>query len=285
MNTIAQKNNILILLKISVLLSLLAYTYYPTFAWMVDRWMARDSYFAHGFIIPIVSLYWIYQKRNKLMAAEKNIEPLALFILLPACAIQIFSSFFRIYFISAFSFVFILIGAAYFLYGKKVLKEIWFPLAFLFLMIPLPLLFISEITLKMKFFVSEISTHLINAIGIKATRQGSYIFTPNAVCLVGDPCSGLRSFLAFLCLGLVFAYGDNLQAWKKAILIAAGLPLAIVSNVIRVFGMSMIGEIYGMDLVKNKLVHDGAGISVFVIALIIFIFLRKKLERLNVPLR
>ena len=240
--------------------------------------MARDSYFGHGFIIPLISIYWIYQKRNKLRVAEKQIEPLGLVVLLIACAVQVFSSFFRIYFISAFSFVFVLFGAVYFLYGKKVLKEIWFPIIFLVLMIPLPLLFISDVTLKLKFFVSDISAQLINSMGIKAARQGSYIFTPHAVCLVGDPCSGLRSFLSFLCLGLVFAYSDQLAMWKKAILVAAGLPLAIFSNVIRVIGMTLIGEVYGMDMAKEKVIHDGAGILVFVIALICFIALRKKLE-------
>ena len=271
--------------KMLILGALLTYTFYPTFAWMVDRWTVRDSYFAHGFLIPLVSLYWIFKKRNKLILIEKKTEPVGLMILLAASAIQIFSSIFRIYFISAFSFVFILLSTVYFLCGKKTIKEIWFPIAFLFLMIPLPLLFISEVTLKMKFFVSEISTHLINSIGIKAVRQGSYILTPNAVCLVGDPCSGLRSFLAFLCLGLVFAYSDRLQTWKKVILVATGLPLAIVSNVIRVFGMTLIGEIYGMDLAKNKMVHDGAGILVFVIALMFFIVLRKKLEEINASAR
>lgn len=270
------------LCKFGVLFLLLAYTYYPTFVWMVDRWMARDSYYAHGFLIPIISLFWVFQKRDQLSLIERQTEPFGLIILFIACAVQIFSSLFRIYFISAFSLVFMIFGAVYFLYGRKVLKEIWFPIIFLLLMIPLPLLFISEVTLKMKFFVSEISTFLINAIGIKAIRQGSYILTPNAVCLVGDPCSGLRSFLAFLCLGFVFSYSDKLSPWKKLVLISSGLPLAVVSNVVRVFAMSLIGEIYGMDLAKNKVVHDGAGVSVFVIALILFIFLRKKLEKINV---
>ncbi len=268
-------------LKIIILGSLLAYTYYPTFVWMIDRWMARDSYYSHGFLILPISLYWIFQKRNLILSAEKKSEPAGFFILAIAAGIQIFSSVFRVYFISAFSFVFILFGMVYALYGKKVMKEIWFPIAFLFLMIPLPLLIISEITLKMKFFVSQIATYLLNLIGVKALRQGSYIYTKSAICIVGDPCSGLRSFLSFLCLGLVFAYSDRLQIWKKAVLVFAGFPLAIISNVIRVFGMALIGEIYGMKLAEIKAVHDGAGILVFVIALVCFIAIRKKLESLH----
>ncbi len=269
--------------KALILGALLVYIFYPTFVWMADRWMARDSYFGHGVLIPFVSVYWIWKKRTQLEQTEKRSEPLGLIALLFACGLQIFSSVFRIYFVSAFAFVFILLSAVYFLYGRKVFKEIWFPIAFLFLMIPLPLLFISDVTLKLKFFVSQIATSLVNALGIKAVRQGSYIVTPHAICLVGDPCSGLRSFLAFLCLGLVFAYSDRLTPVKKAVLIASGLPLAIVSNVIRVFVMTMIGEIYGMEWAENKVIHDGMGILVFVIALVFFVTFRKKLEENHVP--
>lgn len=272
-------------LKWFIMVVLIGYTYYPTFVWMVDRWSARDSYFAHGFIIPLVSLYWIYQKRKVLPFLKTKVEPAGFMILFMAAMVQVFSSLFRIYFISAFSFVFLLFGVIYFLYGKEAVKHLWFPIAFLFLMIPLPLLFISQVTLKMKFFVSEVATHLLHTIRVSAVRQGSYILTKNSVCLVGDPCSGLRSFLAFLCLGLVFAYSDKLALWKKAVLVVSGFPLAIISNVFRVFAMSLLGEIYGTKLIETKTVHDGMGILVFIIALVCFIALRKKLETLHVSAR
>ena len=265
-------------LKWILVIGLLTYIYYPTFAWMVDRWMARDSYFTHGFLIPLVSLYWVFKKRSELASNGHQSEPAGLVILLIGALVQLFSSVFRVYFISAISFVFVLFGIVYFAFGKKVIRAVWFPIAFLFLMIPMPLLIISEVTLRMKFFVSEISTFLLNGMGMKAVREGSYIYTTHAVCLVGDPCSGLRSFLAFLCLGFVFAYGTKLVLWKKMVLVGTGLPLAIVSNVLRVFVMTLVGEIYGMELSASHIVHDGGGILAFVFALICFLILRQKLE-------
>ena len=269
-------------LKYLLLGVILAYIYYPTFAWMVDRWAARDSYYGHGFLIPLVSLYWVFKKRGVLASCEQKPEPLGLVILLLGAALQFLSSLFRIYFLSAISFVTLLFGVVYFLFGKKVVREIWFPIVFLFLMVPLPLLVISEVTLKMKFFVSEISTFLLNSMGMKSMREGSYIYTPHAVCLVGDPCSGLRSFLAFLCLGFVFAYGTQLERWKKVTLIVAGLPLAIVTNVIRVFVMALLGEVYGMEFTASPTVHDGAGILTFIFALLCFFIFRRKLEAIHV---
>lgn len=265
------------LAKFLILGVLLAYAYYPTLMWMVDRWNARDSYFGHGVIIPFVSLYWILKKRQVLKTLPTQTQAWGLAVVAAGFLLQFASRALRIYFLSAFSFVWILFGTTAFLFGKRVLREVWFPLAFLMLAIPLPLLAISEITLQLKFFVSEMVAHLLNSLGISATREGSYLVTPHSVLLVGDPCSGLRSLLAFLCLGLVFAYESKISFWKKAVLFASGLPLAILSNLARVFFLCLLGEIYGMQITTG-IAHDASGILVFVMAFIVFLTIRRKLE-------
>ena len=262
--------------------ALLAFTYYPTFVWMIERWAARDSYYGHGFLIPCVSLYWIFKKRTKLAEVVREPDAWAMIPLALGGALQVASSMMRIYFLSAFSLIFLLLGGVGFLFGRKILRELLFPILFLILMIPLPLLVISEVTLKMKFFVAEIATRLIHQIGIRAVREGSYIYTPSSAILVGDPCSGLRSLLAFLCLGLVIAYESNISFWKKAVLVASGVPLALISNIGRVFAMGVLGEIYGMQITTGA-VHDASGLGVFLVAFVLFLGIRKKLEALHAP--
>jgi len=257
--------------------ALLVWTFTPSFLWMVDRWKAPDSYFAHGFLIPLVTAYWIWEKRATLAATELKSSAWGLPFLIVAALMQIFAAIMRVYFLSCFSFVICLFGISLAAAGTKFTRQIAFPLFFLFLMVPLPLLVVSETTLRMKFFVTELATTCLNAIGFKAYRNGSYLVMPNSFLLVGDPCSGLRSFLAFLCLGFVFAYGGKTKWWGKAILIFAGLPLAIFSNLLRVFGLALIAEIYGQEAVHGK-IHDASGFVVFVIAFALFMLIRRQLE-------
>lgn len=256
---------------------LIGYTYYPTFVWMVDRWSAKDSYFGHGFLIPLVTLFWLLQKREKLLAIERQSDGWGIVAILAAGVLQVAASLLRVYFVSAISFVMLIIGSVWYAFGRKALREAWFPVAFLFLMVPLPLLMISEVTLKMKFFVSEISVFLLNRSGINASRLGSYIQMPHAVILIGDPCSGLRSFLAFLCLGIVFAYSEKLALSQKGLLVLIGLPLAILSNVVRVFSLAFLSEIYGEKTITGR-IHDASGYIVFILAFLVFMAIRKKME-------
>lgn len=255
----------------------LAWVYYPTFVWMIGRWSAKDSYYGHGFLIPAISLYWIWTHREAFREQSSRVSIAGVTMLVFGLLIQVVSAVLRIYFLSAFSFVIVLAGLFLTLFGWASFKRILFPLFFLFLMIPLPLLVISEVTLKLKFFISELATYCLNGVGLTAHREGSYIVLPNAYLLVGDPCSGLRSFLSFLCLGFVFAYGKSLNWIGKILIIAAGLPLAIASNLLRVFGLGLIAEIYGQDA-AGGFAHDASGIIVFIIAFIFFMIFRQMLE-------
>jgi exosortase len=138
---------------------------------------------------------------------------------------------------------------------------------------------IAQVTLKLKFFVSAAATMAINAMGIHAVQQGSYIYTNHSILIVGDPCSGLRSFLAFLTLGFVFAYDEKLNFTKRSLIVFTGLPLAIISNICRVIFLTLVGEIYGMQYTgPGALPHDISGIAVFVIAFLVFMVLKQKLE-------
>ena len=265
------------ILKWMIPVAVLAYVYYPTFVWMWDRWFAGDSYYSHGFLIPLVSLYWIFQQRKKLAKLKQESSLLGLGILVFGIVLQVISSVLRIYFLSAISLIVVLLGAVHFLFGIKIFKATWFPIGFLFLMIPLPLLIISEITLQLKFFVAQVAVQLLNASGIPALREGSYIQMRHAEVLVGDPCSGLRSFLAFLCLGFVFAYGEGIAFWKRATMVLIAFPLAIVSNIGRVFLLGLVGEIYGVEAIHGWF-HEGSGILSFSIAFIFLLMMRKQLE-------
>lgn len=257
--------------------AMLGWIYYPSFLWMIERWSAKDSYYGHGFLIPLVSLYWIWTQRSRLTSTDNRLWWAGIAVLVLGTLMQIAAAVLRIYFLSAFSFVVILCGIVLTVWGWTGLRSTWYPLFFLLLMIPLPLLVISEVTLKLKFFVSELATYCLNFVGFTSHREGSYIVLPNAHLLVGDPCSGLRSFLAFLCLGFVFAYGKSLNTFGKILIIAAGLPLAIASNLLRVFGLGIVAEIYGQDA-AGGFAHDASGFIVFIIAFIFFMMFRQFLE-------
>jgi len=252
-------------------------TYVPTLIWMWDRWFSKDSYYSHGILIPLVSGYLIWKKREALTKIVPQRSGWGMVLIVLGIIIHLFSSVFRIYFSSGFSMLMVIFGYVLYFYGTKTLKQVLFPLCFLFFMFPLPLVVIVNISFKMKLFAAEISKQVLNNMGILAVRDGSIIKMRHAYVVVDDVCSGLRSLISLAALGSLFAYLLKGPYWKKIILFLSTIPIAVVTNVCRVVFLASVSEIWGTEKAIG-FVHDASGFMVFAIAFVMLFAVGKLLE-------
>ncbi|HBR15656.1 MAG TPA: exosortase A [Candidatus Omnitrophica bacterium] len=254
---------------------LLAYA--PTFVWMWDRWFARDSYYSHGILVPFVSLFLIWQRREELKKMKPAESGVGLWLIILGFLVHVFSSLFRVYFLSGFSMLFVLAGLILFFWGAGVFKKVAFPVAFLVFMIPLPLVVISNISFRLKMFAAEVGKIILNQMGILAKREGSIIYMRHAQVVVEDVCSGLRSLISLTALGSIFAYWMRGHIAKRLFLFLTTIPIAIVTNACRVILLSAISEIWGPQYATG-FIHDLSGFMVFGLAFILLYSVGKLLE-------
>jgi len=251
--------------------------YAPTFIWMWDRWFAKDSYYSHGILIPFVSIYLIWQKKDELANVPLRSSPWAIPVLIIGILIHLSSSITRIYFSSGVSMWVVLIGLILYFYGDQVLRKIWFPIFFLVFMLPLPLKAIRDISFTMKTFAAEIATYWLNKIGILAIRDGSWIKMRGAHVIVDDVCSGLRSLISLTALGSIFAYWLPAKLWKRIVLCLSTIPIAIITNVCRVMFLSVVSEVWGPQYAVG-FIHDLSGYMIFALAFILLYSVGRLLE-------
>lgn len=251
-----------------LLLLLIGIIYYPTFIWMWQRWFAPDSYFAHGPLVPVISCVLVWLKRRKLTQISLSSSRLGIVFLVAGLLLHIVSALTRLYFSSAYSLFFVLLGLILFLLGREITLTILFPLCFLLFMIPAPLAIMAATMLKMKLFVAHISASIIQFIGISIIREGSMVYMPNVSTIVGDPCSGLRSAISLSALGSLYAYIVSSSYPKKFLLFLSSIPIAILVNVIRTTAILLIANSHGDEIITNKILHSGFGLMAFVIAFI-----------------
>jgi len=266
------------ILKFAVALGLVLVAYIPTFVWMVDRWMASESYYGHGFLIPIVSLYIVWQRRKLLERAKISNWIPGLIIIAIGLLMHIVAAALRIYFISGFSFVFVLYGLILFSFGKEVTGKLIFPIFFLLAMIPLPLVIIGNLTVKLKLFVAQAATFTLNKIGFPSVLNGSIIRMPESFTVVGAPCSGLRSLISLLTLGILFSYAMKISYMKKSVLFVSSIPIALTTNIIRVVMLSTVNDLYG-EKAAFGFFHDFSGFVMFGIAFLGLYMIGRGLEQ------
>lgn len=256
-----------ILIWVSIITGLLACTYYEAIGHLLQRFEARDSYYSHGYMVPFVSAYLIWRKRKELAALKPQGSLWGLPLVAVALLVHVVSYFLKINFTSYISCLAVLFGISLFLGGWKITKVLLFPLIFLIFMIPLPRVVILGISFEMKLMASEISCWLMSLAGLEVEASGSRIFYPGGFLLVGDPCSGLRSLISFLALGTVVVQLTSGEIWKKTILFLSVVPIALLSNVVRIMVLTFASYIYGSQIIDGFL-HDFMGIMVFVIGFI-----------------
>ncbi len=250
-----------------IIAGLLCYAYYPLAEHLIMRFEARDSYYSHGYLVPFVTAYLIWRKREELSTLTPQGSFIGLPLIIAGLLIYTVSYFLEVNFFGYVSFLIVLFGIVIYLGGWKVTRALLFPLLFLIFMIPLPKVVILAISFEMKMLASEISSWLVNLVGIETSVSGSRIFYPGGFLWVGDPCSGLRSLISFLALGTVVVQLTSGKAWKKTVLFISVIPIALLSNVVRIFVLTVASYFYGSQIVDGFL-HDFMGFMVFVIGFI-----------------
>jgi exosortase A len=270
------KSNPFHYLFVVTIIALSAIGYYDTLQWMYGRYMGVDSYYSHGFLVPFVSLYLIWLKKEELKTAEKNGSGLGLLLIVSAGLLHVFGTAIYVFSVSGFSIWALIVGIILFLYGKEVTRIILFPLFFLLFMFPLPEAIIMIISFPLKVLVAQMGAKIASLLGVPLLLEGFVINIPQGALLVGNPCSGLRSLIAFLSMGSLFAYFSNLPRSRKIVLFLLTIPIAIASNLARVPILIYWSYKWGLEsAAPDTLVHTGSGFVVFILGLLLlFIALR-----------
>jgi len=262
-----------------ILIALFLVAFIPIWEWMYQRFIAPDTYYSHGFLIPPISLFLLYRKRDKLSAAwKKGNQGGTIIFLIAGLLMSMLAAAWRFYFLGGLSMMFVLYGLVAFICGKEIRKLCFFPILFLFFMVPIPEAWIANINLKLKFFATAIAVQIVELSNIFVVQEGSRLYMADGgVMTVGDVCSGLRSLISLLAFGALFSYMCKLPLYKKWILFAAAFPCAIASNVVRISALCYVANWFGVANATGKF-HDYSGIGVFIVAFTIMFGLEKLLS-------
>ncbi|MBN1211780.1 MAG: exosortase/archaeosortase family protein [candidate division Zixibacteria bacterium] len=245
--------------------------YLPTLYELVRDW-ATDGNYSHGFLIPAVSVYLIWQKKKELAALTFTTDNRGLFFVVAGLILFILGNGAAEYFTVRFSFVVTLFGLVYYLFGHQLVRKTWFEFFFLLFMIPIPYVIYFAATFPMQLLASKITAGVLNLIGMGVVRQGNIIHISGYSLEVAEACSGMRSLVSLLALGALFAYLTQKRFTAQLILFLSTIPIAVAANVFRVFITSLLAYTVTENVTAEPL-HSILGLSVFAVAFILLFIL------------
>ncbi len=239
--------------------------------WIYYQWVSGDGDFSHGWLMPLITFYGIWIKRDDIATAPKRTNPYGALVVAGALLIHIAAYRIQQPRISLVAMVFLLWGSVLFAYGWQVARHLLFPAGYMLL--AFASFWLIAITFKLRLMACFIAELVLNGIGIETVRQGTILqsaagggFTFN----VADPCSGLRSLVVMTALAAPFAYLSTLSTPRKWVLFLSSIPLAVLANIMRIVSIALLAEVAGQEFAM-RVFHDFSGFLVFFIATLLLV--------------
>ena len=243
--------------------------YWPVLWWMGGLW-TTDAYYGHGVLVPIVSGVLAWRSRSRAAAVPITGGPAGLLVVMGALLLGWFGYWFDVHFVWGFSFVALLCGLVWWLFGGPTFRILWFPLVFMFFMVPVGRLLVDQLSNPLQRLATEAATGGLHCIGVPVVAEGTSIHAPGYIFRVAAACSGLKSLIALGTLTVLVAYALSGPAWKRLLLAAAAIPVAILANIVRIIVVVLVGTSFG-ERAAEGFFHQGSGVLVFLVALFLLV--------------
>jgi exosortase len=252
--------------------------YWPVLTKLVYDWGHDDNY-SHGFLIVPLALYFVWERRAALLSAPVKPSWVGLAITVLSLALLVAGQLGAELFVTRMSIIGLLVGSVLFVCGWHVLRLLWFPLAFLLLMVPPPAIIFNQIAFPLQLLASRLGEVTLHACSIPVLREGNVMELANTRLEVAEACSGIRSLISLLTLGIVYGYFIDRRGVVRAIIALSTIPIAIVTNGLRVAGTGLAAHYYGPEAAEGFF-HTFSGWLVFIAAFALLFVVVQVIRRL-----
>ncbi len=272
--------------KLAVIVGLFFLFYFDHLVRLFAFWQQPD--WSHGFLIPVFCLYAVHQRRARLLTEDNEGSFLGLPLIIFSVFVYTFAIYRKIGYPQPLTMLGVIAGLVLLLRGWRALWLTAFPIAFLALAIPPPVRLYRDVTQPLQQFAAWIAALVLNSFpGVfEIERAGikiAYYMNSGTegVVLVAGACSGMRSLMAFIAMGLAVAYLTRRPMWQRIVLAASVVPVAVFCNVLRVIITGSF-QMYGHPELSAGTPHTVLGLLMFALGFSIFLGVLWVLEHLFV---
>jgi len=250
------------------------------FAWplfMLIRYVAGSQLHSYVLLVPFVSAYLLYLRRDQLPKNYRTDLPLTLVPL--TAGLGLLALAYSLDFIATaptnngrivlltLSFLCCLAAGGFFFLGRDWMKAAAFPLAYLIFMVPMPDAMADALETASKTAAAEVANVLFQLSGTPFLRAGPIFQLPNITIEVAQECSGIRSSWVLFMTSILAANLFLKTSWRRFVLIAFVIPLGVLRNGFRIMVIGLLCVNVGPQMI-HSLIHRRGGPLFFALSLI-----------------
>ncbi|WP_018412976.1 exosortase A [Methyloversatilis thermotolerans] len=226
-----------------LLCALLFVLYRDTALSMAEIWW-RSETFAHGLIVPPVFLWLVWRRRAALAALDPRPSALGLLALVLAFAGWLVADLAGVQVVRQLAFVASIPALVIAVLGWRIAWDIAYPLAFLFLGVPMG----EGLMLPLMNTTADFTVFALQAMGFPVYREGTFFELPSGSWSVVEACSGLRYLIASFTVGALYAYLSYRSPWRRAAFIVAAVATPVLANWLRALMIVLLAHYSDMKI-------------------------------------
>ena len=224
----------------AILVLWLLVAYRETVWAMAGIWARSDTY-AHGFVVPFISLWLAWRQRQNLRRIVPVPGASAWMLMAGVALLWLAGDLVAVNAATQFSLVAMIVLAVPAVLGWQAAKAFLFPLAFLFFAVP-----IGDFLLpQLMEWTADFTVLALRASGIPVFREGQQFVIPSGNWSVVEACSGIRYLIASITVGSLFAYLSYHTTQRRLVFVGVSILVPIVANWLRAYMIVMLGHYSG----------------------------------------
>jgi exosortase D (VPLPA-CTERM-specific) len=233
-------------------------------------WWAGDPEDSYGVLIPPVAVFLIWQQKDRLERIAFTGSWFGVAIVLAGGALLALGQLGTVFTIVQYAYVITLYGLILSFLGWPALRIIVMPLLIILFMIPLPQLFMANLSTTLQLLSSQIGVSIIRLFGISVFLEGNVIDLGGYKLQVAEACSGLRYLFPLMIIGFLMAYFYKGAPWKRIAVFLSSIPITVLMNSIRIGVIGFTVEHWGIAMAEGFL-HEFQGWMIFMASTMLMI--------------
>jgi exosortase len=243
------------------------WAYWTTLVEITGVWI-RDPDYAHGLLVIPIAVLFLWLRRASFPGFGKPAIAVGLSLLVTSLAVRYFGARFYLNFVDGYSILLWLAAAVSLLGGWPVMLWTLPSIGFLFFAIQLPFGIETALSFPLQRMATELTCWMLQLLGQPAFAAGNEILLGDHRLEVAQACSGLKLFMSITAMAYVYVIVVRRTWWEKAILFASLVPIAIVSNAVRITSAGLLIQ-YG--LMSHQTADKFAGVAIMLpLAFVLF---------------
>jgi exosortase len=264
-----------------IVLVLMVALYWPTVAWLWDRWTMSVWQNAHGLLIAGFVAWLVRDELVRLRDLPASSSGWGFVLLVPALALHVLDTGMHTQLLSAAALFLALPGVSLLFLGKERTRAIAFPLVLLFLTLPIPLVFTEGLHLFLRKIATAGTAFFVPMLGIPLWVEGTALHVPAGTLLVADACSGFSTLYASIVVACLVAYHCR-DPRRRATVLLLATPIAIAANIVRMLILVVAVQWQGLEVLDTPW-HPISGMFTFVLALPLIVWLGRNPRPAEAP--